>query len=56
MLLELYVYVQQNRRDIQECWGKKTRIKGMHASIFFHYLILFSYLEILFIEGVSCMN
>ena len=35
MLLELYVYVQQNRRDIQECWGKKTRIKGMHASIFF---------------------
>ena len=57
MLLELYTF--SRIIEIYENVEKKTQIKGTHNFYFvcfFHYLILFSYLEILFIEGVSCMN
>ena len=49
MLLELYTF--SRIIEIYENVEKKMKI-----NVFFHYLILFSYLEILFIEGVSCMN
>ena len=57
MLLELYTF--SRIIEIYENVEKKTQIRGTHNFyfvFFFHYLILFSYLEILFIEGVSCMN
>ena len=59
MLLELYTFsrIIEIYENVEEKKANKGNAQLLFCvCVFFHYLILFSYLELLFIEGVSCMN